>query len=381
MFSPSSLPPQPFMAIQPPPPPQQQQQINLHSNSSFNSAQSSDSDNSLESGLRLNNPTMLQQSQQQPQPHTIVKKSSSRRMTKRPRTILNAVQRYDFREAFKLSQKPCRKVREHLASKTGLSVRVVQVWFQNERAKMKKMQRRSQLQLHQQIGSKNLKKNRSKSQRGKKAKSSESGDEDNEDFDGDDDDDEMEEDEDDSEADSDEEDTEDEASENDENDLSIDNKHENVSLTKDSQILSGQQQHKNTSTCHLKKTLISSGNANYSNNTTSSSYSSSSFESLASNRDFTNSHLISEYQHNQNNNQFQDFNTSQMHGGSLSPYHQMQSANSSILSVLNSSVGMSNQSMTSQQYAQLQQPVVQGNESQNPIDRLYSMQNMYFCSS
>lgn len=64
------------------------------------------------------------------------RKSSSRRVTKRPRTILNASQRYDFREAFKQSQKPCRKVREHLAEKTGLSVRVVQVWFQNERAKV-----------------------------------------------------------------------------------------------------------------------------------------------------------------------------------------------------------------------------------------------------
>ena len=34
-------------------------------------------------------------------------------------------------------------MREALAKDTGLSVRVVQVWFQNQRAKMKKMQRRS----------------------------------------------------------------------------------------------------------------------------------------------------------------------------------------------------------------------------------------------
>lgn len=65
------------------------------------------------------------------------RKSGSRRITKRPRTILNAVQRDNFREAFKQSQKPCRKVRENLAEKTGLSVRVVQVWFQNERAKVR----------------------------------------------------------------------------------------------------------------------------------------------------------------------------------------------------------------------------------------------------
>ena len=35
------------------------------------------------------------------------------------------------------------QVREALAKDTGLSVRVVQVWFQNQRAKMKKMQRRN----------------------------------------------------------------------------------------------------------------------------------------------------------------------------------------------------------------------------------------------
>lgn len=42
-----------------------------------------------------------------------------------------------------VSPKPCRKVREALAKETGLSVRVVQVWFQNQRAKMKKIQRKA----------------------------------------------------------------------------------------------------------------------------------------------------------------------------------------------------------------------------------------------
>ena len=37
------------------------------------------------------------------------------------------------------------QVREALAKETGLSVRVVQVWFQNQRAKMKKMQRRNKI--------------------------------------------------------------------------------------------------------------------------------------------------------------------------------------------------------------------------------------------
>ncbi|KAK2535305.1 Lmx1b [Columba livia] len=42
------------------------------------------------------------------------------------------------------------QVRETLAAETGLSVRVVQVWFQNQRAKMKKLARRHQQQQEQQ---------------------------------------------------------------------------------------------------------------------------------------------------------------------------------------------------------------------------------------
>ncbi|KJH46007.1 homeobox domain protein [Dictyocaulus viviparus] len=60
---------------------------------------------------------------------------SSRKTPKRPRTILNATQRKQFKAAFEKSAKPCRKIREQLAKETGLSVRVVQVWFQNQRAK------------------------------------------------------------------------------------------------------------------------------------------------------------------------------------------------------------------------------------------------------
>lgn len=66
-----------------------------------------------------------------------------RRGPKRPRTILSSAQRRQFKASFELSPKPCRKVREALAKDTGLSVRVVQVWFQNQRAKMKKIQRKS----------------------------------------------------------------------------------------------------------------------------------------------------------------------------------------------------------------------------------------------
>ncbi|XP_066148234.1 LIM homeobox transcription factor 1-beta [Euwallacea fornicatus] len=65
-----------------------------------------------------------------------------RRGPKRPRTILTSAQRRQFKASFEVSPKPCRKVREALAKETGLSVRVVQVWFQNQRAKMKKIQRK-----------------------------------------------------------------------------------------------------------------------------------------------------------------------------------------------------------------------------------------------
>lgn len=72
-----------------------------------------------------------------------------RRGPKRPRTILTSAQRRQFKASFEVSPKPCRKVREALAKETGLSVRVVQVWFQNQRAKMKKLQRRAKQQQQQ----------------------------------------------------------------------------------------------------------------------------------------------------------------------------------------------------------------------------------------
>ncbi|MFH4977380.1 hypothetical protein AB6A40_004089 [Gnathostoma spinigerum] len=70
---------------------------------------------------------------------------SNRKTPKRPRTILNTQQRRAFKLAFEKSAKPCRKVREQLAKETGLSVRVVQVWFQNQRAKMKKIMRKQEV--------------------------------------------------------------------------------------------------------------------------------------------------------------------------------------------------------------------------------------------
>jgi len=66
---------------------------------------------------------------------------------KRPRTILTTAQRRKFKSAFQTSQKPTRKARETLANETGLSPRVVQVWFQNQRAKIKKIARKQENSL------------------------------------------------------------------------------------------------------------------------------------------------------------------------------------------------------------------------------------------
>lgn len=89
-----------------------------------------------------------------------------RRGPKRPRTILTSAQRRQFKASFEVSPKPCRKVREALAKDTGLSVRVVQVWFQNQRAKMKKIQRKAK-----QEGDKNADKDKDKDEKSIKQES------------------------------------------------------------------------------------------------------------------------------------------------------------------------------------------------------------------
>ncbi|KAK7094955.1 hypothetical protein V1264_006426 [Littorina saxatilis] len=74
---------------------------------------------------------------------------------KRPRTILTTSQRRKFKASFEVNPKPCRKVRESLAAETGLSVRVVQVWFQNQRAKVKKLARKQNVESNNNNSSNN----------------------------------------------------------------------------------------------------------------------------------------------------------------------------------------------------------------------------------
>ena len=60
---------------------------------------------------------------------------------KRPRTTINSLQLELLRRAYETSSKPPRHVREQLSQETGLDMRVVQVWFQNKRAKEKRMRK------------------------------------------------------------------------------------------------------------------------------------------------------------------------------------------------------------------------------------------------
>ncbi|XP_064648767.1 LIM/homeobox protein Lhx4-like [Lineus longissimus] len=60
---------------------------------------------------------------------------------KRPRTSITAKQLETLKVAYNISSKPARHVREKLSKETGLDMRVVQVWFQNRRAKEKRLKR------------------------------------------------------------------------------------------------------------------------------------------------------------------------------------------------------------------------------------------------
>lgn len=56
-----------------------------------------------------------------------------------PRTTIKAKQLEILKTAFSQTPKPTRHIREQLAKETGLSMRVIQVWFQNKRSKERRM--------------------------------------------------------------------------------------------------------------------------------------------------------------------------------------------------------------------------------------------------
>ncbi|KAI0986039.1 hypothetical protein GJ496_009815 [Pomphorhynchus laevis] len=59
---------------------------------------------------------------------------SDRNLSKRQRTMISNYQLIILKQAFSRSPKPNRETHKRLAMETGLSSRVVQVWFQNKRA-------------------------------------------------------------------------------------------------------------------------------------------------------------------------------------------------------------------------------------------------------
>nr|CDS24093.1 Lhx3/4 [Echinococcus granulosus] len=69
-------------------------------------------------------------------------------VNKRPRTTINAKQLDALKKAYAEGAKPSRHVREQLSAETGLDMRVVQVWFQNRRAKEKRLRRDASRQTH-----------------------------------------------------------------------------------------------------------------------------------------------------------------------------------------------------------------------------------------
>ncbi|XP_052413278.1 LIM/homeobox protein Lhx1b [Carassius gibelio] len=62
-----------------------------------------------------------------------------------PRTTIKAKQLETLKAAFAATPKPTRHIREQLAQETGLSMRVIQVWFQNRRSKERRMKQLSAL--------------------------------------------------------------------------------------------------------------------------------------------------------------------------------------------------------------------------------------------
>ncbi|XP_070700105.1 LIM/homeobox protein Lhx1-like [Pempheris klunzingeri] len=62
-----------------------------------------------------------------------------------PRTTIKAKQLETLKAAFTATPKPTRHIREQLSRETGLSMRVIQVWFQNRRSKERRMKQLSTL--------------------------------------------------------------------------------------------------------------------------------------------------------------------------------------------------------------------------------------------
>ncbi|XP_041863583.1 LIM/homeobox protein Lhx1-like [Melanotaenia boesemani] len=68
-----------------------------------------------------------------------------------PRTTIKAKQLETLKAAFAATPKPTRHIREQLSRETGLSMRVIQVWFQNRRSKERRMKQLSALSARRHV--------------------------------------------------------------------------------------------------------------------------------------------------------------------------------------------------------------------------------------
>jgi hypothetical protein len=105
---------------------------------------------------------MQSQPQPQPQPqpqkqqqawlskdHNEEESSSSSAPPVRKRTRATADQLSVLEDTFAVNVSPNSKLRKQLAEQLQMSERSIQIWFQNRRAKVKHMQKRAQMQMHQ----------------------------------------------------------------------------------------------------------------------------------------------------------------------------------------------------------------------------------------
>lgn len=67
----------------------------------------------------------------------------------RKRTRATAEQLSVLEETFAVNVSPNSKLRKQLAEKLGMTERSIQIWFQNRRAKVKHIQKKAQMQIHQ----------------------------------------------------------------------------------------------------------------------------------------------------------------------------------------------------------------------------------------
>src|SRR6478735_9769143 len=75
--------------------------------------------------------------------------SNSNSQPVRKRTRATADQLSVLEDTFAVNVSPNSKLRKQLAEQLQMSERSIQIWFQNRRAKVKHMQKRAQMQMHQ----------------------------------------------------------------------------------------------------------------------------------------------------------------------------------------------------------------------------------------